>query len=679
MAMLSEKSNVSDVMFQRLARNNVKKNMRHYLIYFITLLFSVSMLYTFNSIGAQFSMLNMSDRGSYLAFSSGMMASVSVFISLILGFLVVYANKFLMRRRKKELGIYITLGMRQKDISRMLVKETVIIGGLSLIWGILLGIFLSQGLSLITIKFLQIEGAQYRFVISPLAVVECLVFYSLIFFFMNWRNKKMLAKHSLVELLYADKKNEEAPDEKLAGKFFMLTASVICMAVSSIISVIDGFNMKYISASVVVLFIGTFLFFRSVAGIFLFLLHKKKRLYYKDLNMFSIHQVSSKINSTNKVLSVICLLLFLSFTTISVGLGISVSVSKGLSKMTSADAVIESYRENSGQEISVKDKLEQLGFPLEKLTSSTVEVDLYEQSDISISSFFLPGTPGKEKLLKDRYKNMDQPLYVMKISAFNDLRRQQGLEPINMDGQEFLINCDVSEISKAYEYYAEHGDAPIEINGHSLSLMKNGVYQMPYQNVNVLSDMGTLIVPDEAAEGLESFRSLLNCMYTENSEQMEEAFMDAWMELNDTGLRIATKRLIITEITSTSMTLSYIAVYLGIIFLICACAVLALQQTANAIDNTARYETLRRLGAKESSMRKTLRTQILVYFGVPLVLGLLYSVVGIRVMYTELGNVPADVIAQNVLFASVMFILVYGSYFFITYNNTKNILKLDRD
>ena len=78
-------------------------------------------------------------------------------------------------------------------------------------------------------------------------------------------------------------------------------------------------------------------------------------------------------------------------------------------------------------------------------------------------------------------------------------------------------------------------------------------------------------------------------------------------------------------------------------------------------------------------MRKTLRTQILVYFGVPLVLGLLYSVVGIRVMYTELGNVPADVIVQNVLFASVMFILVYGSYFFITYNNTKNILKLDRD
>ena len=78
-------------------------------------------------------------------------------------------------------------------------------------------------------------------------------------------------------------------------------------------------------------------------------------------------------------------------------------------------------------------------------------------------------------------------------------------------------------------------------------------------------------------------------------------------------------------------------------------------------------------------MRKTLRTQILVYFGVPLVLGLLYSVVGIRVMYTELGNVPADVIVQNVLFASVMFILVYGSYFFITYNNTQNILKLDRD
>lgn len=688
MAMSSKKNNVSNVMFSKLARNNVRKNMRHYMIYFLTLMFSVAMLYTFNSIGSQFSMLNLEDRGSYLSFSTGMMAGVSVFISIILGFLVVYANKFLMRRRQKELGIYLTLGMRQKEISKLLFKETLIIGAGSLAAGIVLGIFLSQGLSLVTIKFLQIEGAKYRFVVSMQAIVECIVFYTLIFGFMNWRNNRTLTKHRLIDLLYADRKNEDIPVRKTSANFVILAAAVVCMAVSGRFALADGFNPKYLAAAVVLLLIGTFLFFQSIAGLLLFLLRKKKELYYQDLNMFAVHQISSKMNSTNQVLSVICILLFLAFTTIAAGLGMSVSISRGLQKMTSADAVIEnlmdsgSYGEEekspvSGEE-SLKTWLTQQGFPLDELTADAREMKLYEEKGVSLKAFLLSGTPGREDILRDFYSDSNAGFYVIKLSEFNQLLAQQGKKPAVLSEGEFIINYNMSELDKTYQYYARNVSEPLIVNGHSLTLAANGIFQVPYQNGNVLADSGTLVVTDQTAEGLKPIKSILNCKYPDSSKKSERAFDEAFYDTVTTdAVRLTTKKLVLTDVTSSSMTLSYTAIYLGIIFLICACAVLALQQTANSIDNGGRYEVLRRLGAKEQSMKKALRMQIMVYFGTPLAVGLLYAAVAVKTVYSQMGNVPGSVIAQNVMFAIILFILIYGSYFWTTYVNSQNILKLD--
>lgn len=679
--MSSKKSGINNQMFRQLAHSNVKKNAKNYMVYIVTLMFSVAMLYTFNSIGSQFSMLNLPDRGSYLSFSVGMMAGASVFISAVMAFLVAYANRFLMRRRKKELGIYITLGMTQKDLSRLMFRETVIIGAFSLGAGLLLGIFLAQGLAFVTIRFLQVEGAAYRFVISPLAILECVVFYVLMFAFMNSLNKKSLKKSSLRELLYADKKNEILADEGNAGNIIKIIVAAICFVAAYFLSISNGFDIKYIGAGIVLIFIGTFLFFKVIANVLLYWIHRRKRLYYKDLNMFAIHQISSKMNSTNTTLSIICILLFLSFTTLAVGLGLSMSVTAGLDKMTSADAVVASYGKEGEPDgetssTSIQQYLEGKGVPLEAIASNTVEAVIYRQEDVALKDFLLEGTPGKSRLGKNEYLGWNQSPGLMGISDYNRLRSQQGLKPIALEEGTCLINYNVIQLDGMYQYFSTQKDAAIVIGGKKLSLAKKGLQKLAYQNANLLADTGTIIVPDDMLQGRQAENRYLNINFDPSNPDAEAKFQKAMYDLYDTGLTVVMKSLIVTEITSTNMTLSYIAVYLGIIFLVCACAVLALQQIAGAADNVKRYDTLRSLGAEEKHIRKTLLAQIAIYFGVPLLVALLHSAAAINVMYQRMGNITVSDAVQNILFALVILTGVYGSYFLITYINSRNTLNV---
>lgn len=130
--MSSKKAKIQTMaLFQQIARKNVKNNLKNYMIYFLTMTLGVALFYTFNSTNAQFAMMNMRDEGSYLTFASATLLGVSLFICVIMGFLVSYANRFLMRKRKKELGIYISLGIDQKTISKLIQKETLLIGGIS--------------------------------------------------------------------------------------------------------------------------------------------------------------------------------------------------------------------------------------------------------------------------------------------------------------------------------------------------------------------------------------------------------------------------------------------------------------------------------------------------------------------------------------------------------------------
>ena len=196
-------------MYFKLATRNLKKSLKDYTIYFLTLVFGVCIFYTFNSIESQKVMMDLTDmQAAAFQLIDVVMGVASVFISFVLGFLIVYANNFLIRRRKKEFGIYMTLGMENKQLSRLIFIETMLIGVVSLVVGVALGVLLSQGLSIFTAKLFKVNLVNFTFVFSKIAFIKTLVCFGLIYLVVLIFNSFTIRKVKLIDLLTSAKKNE---------------------------------------------------------------------------------------------------------------------------------------------------------------------------------------------------------------------------------------------------------------------------------------------------------------------------------------------------------------------------------------------------------------------------------------------------------------------------------------
>lgn len=216
-----------DRFINRLAVRNLKRSERDYFVYFFILTLSVALFYSFNSVSTQFASLGLEDTLSYLSFFSGILNAFSIVVCAVMGALVVYANRFMMRRRKREMGVYATLGMRQKDLRRMLLQETLCIGVFSLGAGIVLGLFLTQILSLMTARLMGLELSAYRFMISVKAVGLSILFFGILFYFVHLFNVRGLKKLSLLDMLYAERENESLPERRRTLSVLILALSLL--------------------------------------------------------------------------------------------------------------------------------------------------------------------------------------------------------------------------------------------------------------------------------------------------------------------------------------------------------------------------------------------------------------------------------------------------------------------
>lgn len=345
-------------MFFKLSSKNVKKSFKNYTLYFLTLTFGVCIFYIFNSIEAQKSMMNISHSTSQMMGTlTKLMNIISVFISIILGFLIVYANNFLIRRRKKEIGIYMTLGMEKGKVSRILVTENFIIGILSLAIGLLAGVFLSQGLSVITAKLFEVDMTEYHFIFSSSAFVKTILYFGIIFLVVMFMSTVSISKYKLIELINAEKQNEKQKLKNPVLTIILFILSIACIGTAYKLVLKNGignFDKKLIF-EIVLGSIGTFLFFASLSGFFLKLLQSRKKLYFKKLNMFILRQINSKINTAHISMSIICLMLFCTIGILSTGLGINSVLNKAFNDVIPFDA---SFVAQGGE--SIVKKLKQL-------------------------------------------------------------------------------------------------------------------------------------------------------------------------------------------------------------------------------------------------------------------------------------------------------------------------------
>lgn len=681
-------------MFCKLALRNVTRSMKDYMVYFLTLMFGVCLFYLFNSVDSQTAVIRLSDYQMQIVKSLMLSINyISVFISVVLGFLVIYANRFLMRRRKKELGVYMTLGMSRGKISVIIVFETFLVGVLSLAVGLAVGVFLSQGMSVLTAKLFEADMTSFRFVFSGHAMEKTLLDFGVIFLVVILFNTISVSKLKLIDLLTASQKGEKMRFRGLWVSVVAFLVSVLCLARAYILILHNGLQIDTstpfndFTVSILLGCAGTLLFFFSLSGFLLRVVKSNKKLYYKNLNMFVLRQFNSKIHTTYLSISVICLMLFITAVMLSTGAAVSSYISNQLKDTTPYDVSFQKYYEHSQtaqERIDIARQFQQDGIDLSDWGEDWTQIDGYDLSNPDGSSALQGSyTPVEVYGLK---QDLPTNVTVIPLSQYNAAMRLQGAEEVQLGENEFLIHCNVEPILPLYESFLS-GGGKLVYGGKTLTAAGTRILQTCYKTSYGLVDTGTVIVPDSFLVGLSLTPTVsdLNVQYKTGAD--EEAL---FQKLNATyGGTIQTNYLAtangpynscasrILEYQSSSgakAIASYLTLYIGLVFLIAGAAVLALQQLSEASDNAERYGLLRRLGTEDRMLNRALFTQVGIYFLLPLLLAAVHSTVGISVVVGAFAGSGMDIL-WGIVATCAVFAAVYGTYFFATYFAARGMIR----
>ena len=660
-------------MYSKIAFKNVKKSFKDYTIYFFTLMLAVCIFYTFNSIESQKAMSELTSSGeSYVEILSKVISYVSVFIAFILGSLILYANNFLVKKRNKELGIYITLGMSKNKISKILILETIIVGILSLISGLILGLIFSQGLSILVVKLFGLKMSTYSFVISGKAMIKTVLYFGIMFLLVMIFNSFVISKYKIIDLLTVGRKTEEV---KFKSNIVYLITFILCVislvtAYKLILEVgLLGIKDKKFLISILLGVVGTFLFFFSLSGFILYIVKKNKKIYFKGLNIFIVKQINSKVNTNFISMSVICLMLFMTIGMLSTGFSFKNAIESGIKDSTTYDASANLYIDEGEKANDIQKSLEYIGVKFNK-EDKVVYYDLYTDNKTISEALNLNA-------------NMRSLMNYMKLSDYNKIRALDNQNAIELNKDEVLITSNYANTLEAIQNYVKNNDS-IKIENKSYKIKDKKVIEENLKTDFMKDNMITVIVNDDVCDNMTLISSNVNVNFVgEGKEKRESDFTNKIYSYKTTdtdydkiGFVLGASRTEIYESNKGMTTIVlFIGIYIGIVFLISSMAVLALQQLSEASDSIDRYKSLKRLGASEKDINKTIFIQTLVYFSLPVILAFIHSVIGIKVAndFVSVYNKP-DIMGSSLITAGI-FMIVYIIYFYITYSGYKNIVK----
>jgi len=671
-------------MYCKLAFRNVKKSLRDYLLYFLTLSFAVCIFYVFNSIEAQSVMIKIStSEKEILKTLTQLMSIVSVFVSIILGFLIVSANHFLIRRRKKELGIYLLLGMKKNKVSRILVIETLLIGVISLCAGLFAGVFASQWLSIFTAKIFQADMTGYRFVFSSGAFLKTLIYFGVIFLVVIAASTFAVSRNKLIDLFSAQSKNEKPAVKHPVLTIALFLLSVICLGVAYQQVLKNGIMaFDWILLREVILgAIGTFLFFASLSGFFLKLLQRIQGYYFKDLNFFILRQINSRINSAHISISFVCLMLFCTIGILSTGLGMNAAMEKSLSSATAFDVELYTWGGNS---ISISEDLAAKGINLSDYSNKT-----YEYTDF-VNPAILRNTVLTEDLqlqLQTTYfmKRIESPIPFIRLSDYNTLLGMQGKD---------LLSLKDGEIAFSYPSTSQGlRDAIAEKWNQTGKITLMGQEYVVYPKVlsDAVVSIGedcnlALVVPDSLitdstgapAVGFSPSQSYLqfNCQGDSETMQdkLESLLMPLYTEESSPNYYMISRNNLEANYAGTKAIIAYVGIYIGLVFLMTSAAVLSLQQLSEIADNRQRYLVLKKIGADDRLIDRAIFRQTAIYFMLPLFLAIIHSIVGLTVANEAIRSLGGLNAAQNILITAGLILLIYGGYFLATFTGSRKMI-----
>ena len=675
-------------MLCKLSIKNITKSMKDYAIYFFTLILGVAIFYVFNAIDSQTVMLKVSGRTyEIIKLMTSILSAISVFVSFILGFLIIYASRFLIKRRNKEFAIYLTLGMSKRKISLILFFETLLIGLISLIIGLGLGVVLSQLMSILVTNMFEADMTKFQFVFSQSACLKTLIYFGIMYLIVIIFNTIIINKYKLIDLLSSSKKSEKV---KLKNPYVCIVIFIISVIVLGLAYylVTDGFEKLTTADQILIPIImgiaSTFTLFWSMSGLILKLVMSLKNIYYKGLNSFIVRQISSKINTMVFSMTIICLMLFITICVLSSSLSLKNSMTKNLKELVPMDIEFTkpvnreegngfSEIEVNDSKISIEKTLENLNLNPEEEFKDTLSFNIYEDESIILKSLLINS-------LDEIYKEYPFLLYnqtidLMKLSDYNALAEKFNLEKYNLKENEYIVIVN-------YDYMASIINTGLKNNPELL--LNNETYHSKYKKCqdgfyelnSSRTNTGFIVLPDKALENHTSIAEFLVANYKNDKEKTEDK-IDEVLSNNynkTTWLTYNSKIDIANASVGLGALVTFVGLYLGIIFLISSAAILALKELSESIDNKERYNMLRKIGASEEMLNSALFKQIGIFFATPLLLAIIHSIFGIKFANFLLESMGTKGLLLSNIMTAIFLVTIYGGYFILTYLCSKNII-----
>lgn len=678
------------MMLFKISMKNIARSVKDYAIYFFTLVLGVAIFYVFNAIESQTVMLEVSrNTAEIIKIMTTLLSGVSVFVSFVLGFLIIYASRFLIKRRNKEFGVYLTLGMGKRKISLILFFETLIIGIISLVIGLLIGVALSQIMSVFVANMFDADMTKFQFIFSGAACIKTLIYFGIIYLLVMVFNTIIISKCKLIDMLNAGKKTEQikAKNPVICIIVFLVAISMIGYAYYLVTGGIKYLDTEVDFLKPIVLgAVGTFLLFWSLSGLLLKIVMSMKKVYLKGLNSFVVRQVSSKINTAVCQLTIICLMLFVTICVLSSAFSIKKSMSDNLKELAPVDVQLiknlDSFPDNKDivkdDKLSIYETLKVNGFKPEKNFKDVLNFDIYETDELTMEKSL--GSSAKEIKKKFPYIAYSAPQNIVKLSDYNKIAKRYGNESLKMNQNEYAIIGDFQSMVSIRNIPLSYGQT-INIKGREL---KPKFKKCQYGYIEISgshSNDGVFILPDDVVEFMEKKAIGIIADYNIGSKDGKRKIEDElnaidkkiWMKTS--SITINSKIDIAESGTGISALVTFLGLYLGIIFMISSTAVIALKELSESSDNRERYIMLRKLGADDKMINNALLRQIGIFFVFPLLIAIVHSAVGIH-----FGNYVLEVIGRtgllpSIIMTGVFLIVIYGGYFLITYFCSKNIIK----
>ena len=716
-------------MLCKLAWGNVRRAGRDYLVYLLTLTLGVTVFYAFNTISMQVDIAGIDEEGLAQVMGS-MLGYLTYFLAGVMAFLMVYANNFIMKRRKKEFGLYQVLGMGRGRVATIMALETVIVSVVAFVAGIVLGVGLSQLMTFFTASLFKTQIANFHFFFSVHAFNLTLACMLVMFVLTLLLNLRAVRRTKLIELMGAERRNESIKTRNPWIAIAIFAVGVVLVGVAYYRLLRDGFPltatdsklqeaMNQFGITTAMVTVGTFALFWGLSGMLIKLLQSLRGVYWRGLNMFIVRQLAAKVNTVCFSMGVIAMLLFLAITSVTCGMSIANVMNENLERYTPADmsqtyvyytpdtldyykeyvnpseadrmvladTTVDLYPAWHGKDKSA-DNNDETGkkVNIADVAGEYVQIDSYLSypfggSSPSVSAGEMCKTMG-EKLPKAFGGSKPDAigLFVTPASQYNKLRQMMGEEPVSIGRDQYLLTCDMGgELIDLYTKYMAGGHA-LTLGGHTLkpATDKSDEDTAAIANSAMGSNPGTVVVADELLSqlNLQPCSSSLLVNYkqgmdtTEVDESIEYTVLDNLLvdgkEPGSWGIFI-TRSEMYTQAAQMNGLISYLAIYIGFVLVVACAAILSIQQLSNVADGSRSYRVLAQVGCDDRQIRHSVMAQQAVFFLFPLAVGLAHSFVALKVII-ELVSIFGNMsIGGTVGLTCAIFLAAYGGYFLVTY------------